>query len=102
MSKPEKFRTKPTEIEAMGPVDLLGDWSAVNEIREWCGGRWWRSEERMGYPPHYFQVPTREGNLQADTGDWIIRYPEGGFYLLPSDIFESQYEPSGRPEGDAA
>ena len=88
----KKFRKKPVVIEAMGPLDLDGDWAEVNSIREWCDGKWYRSEEAMGHPPHLFKIPTLEGDLMASSGDWIIRGVQGEFYPCKPDIFTATYE----------
>lgn len=42
-------------------------------------------------PEHIF-IPTLEGTMAADVGDWIIRGVAGEFYPCKSDIFEKTYE----------
>ena len=37
-------------------------------------------------------IPTLEGNMIANTGDWIIRGIKGEFYPCKNDIFEQTYE----------
>lgn len=37
-------------------------------------------------------LPTLEGTMTANRGDWIIRGVNGEFYPCKSDIFEKTYE----------
>ena len=88
-----KYRKKPVVIEA---VQLL--WQNWNEVCEFAGvGK--RSEgkpegfnpagksERLG-----LHIPTLEGVMTADEGDWIIRGIKGELYPCKPDIFEATYE----------
>ena len=100
MSAPQKFRKKPVEIEAMpllSYTELLprADWN------DWRGGDVWRwlhehgQELRVGQAdpgPAYGIIPTLEGAMRADIGDWIIRGVQGEFYPCKPDIFEATYE----------
>ena len=38
-------------------------------------------------------IPTLEGNMIANVGDYIIRGVKGEFYPCKPDIFELTYEP---------
>lgn len=38
-------------------------------------------------------IPTLEGTMRADKGDWIIRGIKGELYPCKPDIFEATYEP---------
>jgi len=40
-------------------------------------------------------IPTLEGEMKADPGDWIIKGVNGEFYPCKPDIFEKTYEPVG-------
>lgn len=40
------------------------------------------------------QIPTLEGVMTAEAGDWIIRGVKGEFYPCKSDIFEQTYDPA--------
>lgn len=81
-----KFRKLPVEIEAHqlgdkgptaptwyaqavlnGTIDLFSDGSAV--------------------------IPTLEGDMTAQPGDWIIRGVKGEMYPIKPDIFAETYEP---------
>lgn len=39
------------------------------------------------------KIPTLEGVMQANTGDWIIRGIKGELYPCKPDIFNLTYEP---------
>lgn len=38
-------------------------------------------------------IPTLEGEMRADLGDWIICGVKGEFYPCKPDIFDATYEP---------
>lgn len=38
-------------------------------------------------------IPTLEGVMEAQPGDWIIKGVEGEFYPCKPSIFEATYEP---------
>lgn len=42
---------------------------------------------------HYLIIPTLEGDMTAQPGDWIIRGIKGEFYPCKPDIFSQTYEP---------
>ena len=46
------------------------------------------------------QIPTLEGVMTAQPGDWIIRGVQGEFYPCKPDIFAATYEPAGAREPD--
>lgn len=92
-----KFRKKPVVIEARR-VPLWADRgdaaTFVDEVvalADWCGGR----SHMMDPPPDIpegIYIPTLEGEMRADPGDWIIKGVQGEFYPCKSDIFEATYE----------
>jgi hypothetical protein len=43
--------------------------------------------------PEQRVILTREGDMRADPGDWIIRGIQGEEYPCKPDIFEATYEP---------
>jgi hypothetical protein len=48
-------------------------------------------------------IPTLEGRMRADLGDWIIQGVKGELYPCKPDIFEATYEPvepNTRKDGD--
>jgi hypothetical protein len=80
-----RYRKRPVVIDAVrwtgsnaGDVtDFMGDTPVFGST----GGR------------HWVIIPTLEGPLRADEGDWIIRGIKGELYPCKSDIFEATYEP---------
>lgn len=84
-----KFRKKPVEIEAMQFTDESKD--AVFA--------WARRSGACGLTPSFnirnepcLLIPTLEGEMRADLGDWVIRGVAGEFYPCKPDIFEATYE----------
>ena len=41
----------------------------------------------------WLRIPTLEGDMTAQPGDWIIRGVKGEYYPCKPDIFETTYEP---------
>src|SRR5690606_3184601 len=54
----------------------------------------------VGYIPPCGQltIPTLEGTMIANPGDWIIKGIKGEFYPCKPDIFEATYEPVEKKE----
>ncbi|MGJ0022720.1 MULTISPECIES: hypothetical protein [Streptococcus] len=75
-----KFRKKPVEIEA---VRFVG--SNYEEIREFIGQNTLCSDLSI-------VIPTLEGDMVAQKGDYIIKGIKGEFYPCKPDIFEETYE----------
>lgn len=87
--KPQKFRKKPVVIEA-----VRFDRSNGSTVAKWCGGRN-QFEAKASDPTdvaEWIDIPTLEGVMRADLGDWIIRGVAGEFYPCRNDIFEATYE----------
>ena len=80
-----KFRKKPVVIEAMqytmDSCHAIHEWAALGDhvTSEAC---------RLG-----IVIPTLEGDMKAELGDWIIRGVAGEFYPCKPDIFAQTYEP---------
>ena len=91
MDSPRRYRKKPVEIEAWQFSDPDGP--AANQavgasLAGWCGGELLCSFTD-GW---YIEIPTLEGTMRAEPGDWIIRGVEGEFYPVKPAIFEATYE----------
>jgi hypothetical protein len=86
-----QFRKKPVVIEAHcwdGDISALADW-----LRPFSGSVHWNVENGG------ILIPTLEGVMRADRGDWIIRGVKREFYPCKPDVFEATYEPvSASPE----
>lgn len=76
-----KFRKKPVVIEAV-QLTLEAPWE---EIRAFCPSCIAQSDHRL-------LIPTLEGQMIANVGDWIIRGVNGEFYPCKPDIFEKTYD----------
>jgi hypothetical protein len=83
-----EFCKKPTIITA----EQLTAESAV-QLAEWCGGQHISS-------PLEVRVPTLEGTMVAQEGDWIIRGVRGEFYPCRGDIFDETYVPATDEDED--
>lgn len=75
-----KFRKKPVEIEA---IRFIG--SNYGEIREFIGQNTLCSDLSI-------VIPTFEGDMVAQKGDYIIKGVHGEFYPCKPDIFAETYE----------
>lgn len=88
-----KYRKKPVEIEAMrvpAGDDLIG-WG---EIFAWLalGGQECEvAEDTFGLVAG-IDIPTLEGTMRADIGDWIIKGIQGEFYPCKPSIFAATYD----------
>lgn len=95
----KKFRKKPVEIEAIrwcgDNIDAVLDFMYADE-------RWKEGIESetvggpgIGYTPALgaLDIPTLEGTMTGQVGDWIIRGVKGELYPCKPDIFEATYEP---------
>lgn len=78
------FRKRPVEVE----VKFLSfDTTRQQEIIKWSG-----NTIKKGLDGGLI-IPTLEGNMRANTGDYIIKGVNGEFYPCKPDIFEKTYEP---------
>ncbi len=80
------WRKKPVVIAALRWMDDEDE----KALRAWVPGIRGRSQE--GTPGYALVVPTLEGDMLAQRGDWIIRGVAGEFYPCKPDIFEATYE----------
>lgn len=82
MESPKRFRKKPVVIEAIR-------WDGQNQqaIHAWSGGK-----VAEGVGEGCLIIPTLEGMMLAQVGDWVIRGVKGEFYPCAPDIFAMTYE----------
>jgi len=87
-----KFRKKPVVIEAF---QFDGTPAAAIKLCELSQGL--RFESPLPAKPGRGKIiiPTLEGEMAANPGDWIIRGVKGELYPCKPDIFEATYEPVG-------
>ena len=94
-----KFRKKPVEIEAIQYNNL----NRV-EIEKFVGRTLFQELESetaylagKGAPQFSLTIETKEGEMKAMNGDWIIKEPfptgDRDFYPCKPDIFANTYEP---------
>lgn len=86
----DRYRKKPVVIEAMR-------WEPEGDD---CGGAvvGWLMSRAVDFQivaGKAVELPTLEGTMRADPGDWIIKGVKGEFYPCKPDIFEATYEPEG-------
>ena len=78
-----KFRKKPVVIDA---VQWTGDFQAISAF---VGD----SEDVLFLNPDgSLSIPTLEGEMSGQLGDWIIRGIKGEFYPCKPEIFEGSYD----------
>lgn len=92
-----RFRKKPVEIEAR-----LYDPDAVEPqlLAAWSGGTVRTALAKptdAGTVTAYIDIPTLEGVMTANPGDWIIRGVKGEFYPCKPEIFSATYDPAETP-----
>jgi hypothetical protein len=81
-----KYRKKPVVIEA---VQRNGANHLITEtFMKGSGATIDYSQSKLGV----IQIPTLEGVMTAQAGDWIIKGVQGEFYPCKPDIFEQTYE----------
>ncbi|AKU35420.1 phage protein [Lacticaseibacillus paracasei] len=85
-----KYRKKPVEIEA---VQFADDPDTLIKINDSLG----LDPVNVSYedPDNpVLKIPTLEGVITAQVGDYIVKGVHGEFYPCKPDIFEETYEPS--------
>jgi hypothetical protein len=109
---PLRVRKRPVEVEAVrltwpnwnAVCEFVGpeafEQGAVGGIREPNGEyRWGEAAQPYDGCEIALLVPTREGPMIANEGDWILREPfptdDRRFYPCKEAIFHSSYEPLG-------
>ena len=82
-----RFRKRPVEVEA---VQL--DKHNARTLAAWAGGDMvvWHGGDLA-----YIMIPTLEGKMRANRGDWIIQGVEGEFYPCKDSVFQETYERVG-------
>ncbi|MFA6100420.1 MAG: hypothetical protein WC750_06165 [Patescibacteria group bacterium] len=86
-----KFRKKPVVVEAVR-------WTGknFNEIKAFCPGiidaGYRAPTDNFSVESWPLLINTREGQVCAQLGDWIIKGVMDDFYPCKPDIFEATYE----------
>jgi hypothetical protein len=82
-----RFRKKPVVIEA---IRWDGSPTTANRFLGEAYGVDW---EYASGAEAAIVIPTLEGRMRAEVGDWIIKGVKGEFYPCKPDIFAATYEP---------
>jgi hypothetical protein len=77
-----RYRKKPLWIDAI-------QWTGKNG-KEVLDFGWPEGDLRI--VGSFITIPTLEGEMRADKGDWIIKGIKGEFYPCKPDIFAATYE----------
>lgn len=88
-----KYRKKPVVIEAV-------QWDGYSETANaFIGERYTVDWEYAHYvdasipaADSAIDIPTLEGKMRCNVGDWIIKGVKGEFYPCKPDIFEATYD----------
>jgi hypothetical protein len=75
-----KYRKRPVVINA-----LLLRSDNREAVAQWCGGTIMQTNGSLS-------IPTLEGCMRAELGDWVIQGVKGEFYPCKPDIFCATYE----------
>lgn len=80
------YRKRPVEVEAFRfvPGIRMPDWF----VAAFPDGM---TIESMADHQWFIQIPTLEGKMIAETGDWIIQGVEGEIYPCKDSIFRQTY-----------
>lgn len=86
-----KYRKKPVVIEAQQFTE-----TTAIQTAKWCGGVYHRKnnpDSVIGWPfIEWIEIPTLEGVMRAEVGDFIIKGIKGEFYPCKPEIFVESYE----------
>jgi hypothetical protein len=75
------FRKKPLVVQAVRfENEQMG-----SLLAEWCGGT-------NDAAPDLVEIPTLEGIMEVQLGDWIVRGIAGEFYPVQADIFDATFD----------
>lgn len=83
-----KYRKKPVVIDA-----ILWDGSAET-ANLFLGERYTQDWEYASKGEQAILIPTLDGKMRGEVGDYIIKGIKGEFYPCKPDIFEASYEPA--------
>lgn len=88
-----RIRKKPVEVEG----EQIDEYN-LHYLSTWCGGIVKSRDDNL---TPYIMIPTLEGSMRAEIGDWIIKGVNGEFYPCKDSIFKKTYDIlTGEPTGD--
>lgn len=83
----KQYRKKPVVIEAVRFE------KPYKRVQEFCPSIRLIKRGMQGTKIAFGIIPTLEGDMTAELGDWIIRSVQGEFYPIKEAIFRETYEP---------
>lgn len=83
------YRKKPVEIEA---YQLAPDDTETRQLPPPWLVEGFANRTVTVFDDGTLEIPTKEGKMKADIGDWIIRGVKGELYPCKPDIFEMTYD----------
>lgn len=91
----EKYMKTQVVVEAMRLTP-----ETAKDIERWCGGKIVEIGKPSDPTDVYLglRIPTLEGVMQADGGDYVIKGVAGEFYPCKPDIFAKTYESVGHTQ----
>lgn len=89
MNSTKQYRKKPIVVSA-----VLFDGLNHDEVADFCA-----PQPIMVGGNYTLVIPTLEGNMTAEQGDYIIKGVQGEFYPCKPDIFEATYDLADQDEG---
>jgi hypothetical protein len=81
-----KYVKKPVVIDAIQFIDTAERIANISDFTNET------IKVNYGVNSPVLTIPTLEGELTAQVGDWIIRGIKGEFYPCKPDIFEATYD----------
>ena len=82
-----KYKKKPVTIEA--EEFIIRDYNDVPVYMEYFGQKFIIKGENYN---RYIEIPTLEGVMKANVGDYIIKGINGELYPCKPDIFKKTYD----------
>lgn len=97
-----QFRKKPVVIDAwefgggLKAPEWIGEITPVDGPNDVYAQHIAKTENKItsSFGGKLLHIPTLEGVMTAQAGDWIIRGVKGERYPCKPDIFEATYEPA--------
>lgn len=79
---------EPAEVDARQVTDATAD-----EIAAWCDAMVYRGIQHGHTTPPFTQHTCITLDAAAYEGDWVVRYPDGEFYVFSPEEFAAAFEP---------
>lgn len=87
----KRYRRKPADIEAAQVAE-----HTAQLIANWCGGSWGHERDRGVDSYLEIIVPNVEGNQKAHVNQYVVRKPNGRFYVMTeAEMRAEDYEEVG-------